>query len=199
MQKGNRLVYGVFVNDADYVVKKTVNKRIVECQFYRTWRAILTRCYSAKFQSNNKTYSGCTVSKDWHRFMSFREWMKDQDWSGKQIDKDLLFPGNKIYSPETCVFVSQATNLFTIDRSADRGEFPIGVSWNKKNKNFRSDCRNPFTDKKEFLGSFDCPEAAHEAWRKRKHELALQLAAQQADPRLAKALSIRYLKEQSCI
>jgi hypothetical protein len=38
-------------------------------------------------------------------------------------------------------------------------------------------------------------EQAHEAWRKRKHELALQIAALHADPRIAKALSIRYLPE----
>ena len=192
MRNKCRLVYGVGVNDADYVVKKTANGRVVECPFYRTWKAILTRCYSSKFQIKNKTYEGCALSASWHSFMAFREWMKEQDWKGKQIDKDLLFNGNKLYSSETCVFVSQATNLFTVDRRADRGEYPIGVCWNKENKNFRSDCRNPFTDKKEFLGSFDSPEAAHKAWRKRKHELALQLAAQQTDHRVANALSNRY-------
>lgn len=125
--------------------------------------------------------------------MAFRAWMAEQDWHGRDLDKDLLFPGNKVYGPETCVFIHDGLNNFTTDRAADRGDSPLGVYWHKQSGRFRAQCSNPFTGKLETLGLFTCPDAAHEAWRKRKHEHALALAAQQTDPRIAKALSVRYL------
>lgn len=194
MQKRRKLVYGVGVNDSDYKVFFKLNGKQVTCPFYETWNGMLKRCYSQKFQAKQPTYIGCYVRSEWHRFMAFREWMSQQDWQGKALDKDLLFPENKFYGPDSCVFVTQQLNSFTTDRAASRGDWPIGVYWGKHAGKFRALCCNPFIGKREHLGYFACPEAAHEAWRKRKHELALQLAAGQTDTRLAKALSIRYLK-----
>jgi len=53
-------------------------------------------------------------------------------------------------------------------------------------------CSNPFTRKGENLGYFTCEEEAHQAWLKRKLELAHLLAAEQTDTRVAKALIERY-------
>lgn len=113
---------------------------------------------------------------------------------GNQLDKDLLFEGNKVYSDENCVFVSPLVNSFTIDRGAARGEWLIGVAWNKRACKFQSQCSNPFTKKLENLGYFDCEQQAHQAWLKRKLELAHELAAIQTDARVAKALIDRYSK-----
>ena len=118
--------------------------------------------------------------------------MTGQDWEGMQLDKDLLFTGNKVYSKETCVFVSGMVNSFTIDRGASRGEWLIGVNWEKGRGKFQSGCRNPFTKKREHLGRFDSEQKAHQAWLKRKLELAHLLAAEQADERVGKALIERY-------
>jgi hypothetical protein len=118
--------------------------------------------------------------------------MEKQDWEGLQLDKDLLFEGNKIYSAETCVFVTKAINTFTTDRGNDRGEWLIGVDWHKRVGKFKSQCRNPFTKKGEYLGYFACEQQAHKAWLKRKLELAHLLAAEQTDERVAKALIERY-------
>ena len=125
-------------------------------------------------------------------FTNFKSWMIVQDWEGKQLDKDILFEGNNLYGPDTCVFVTRMTNMFTIDRGASRGDLPIGVHWRKAEKKFQSLCRNPFTKKQEHLGYFTCEQQAHEAWRKRKLDLAHELAAEQTDPRVAKALINRY-------
>ena len=70
-----KLVYGVGINDADYVVQKYetivyVNgkrkRRLVWiCPFYQSWKHMLQRCYSNKFKERNPTYEGCSVSEEW--------------------------------------------------------------------------------------------------------------------------------------
>ena len=141
----------------------------------------------------NPTYTGCSVCDEWLTFSNFKRWMEKQDWQGKCLDKDLLIPGNKVYSPDNCALVDAATNLFIGDNAASRGDFPIGVIFDKPTGRFLSRCRNPFTKKFENLGRFFTPEEANLAWRKRKHQLAVQLADLQADERVSKALKTRYL------
>ena len=196
-----KLVHGVGINDADYVVQKwetiEVNgkqkqKLVWYCPYHRTWADMLKRCYSDKLQEERPTYKGCSVSEEWKIFSNFKAWMEKQDWEGMQLDKDLLFEGNKVYSAETCVFVTRAVNMFTIDRGASRGEWSIGVYWDKGVGKFISKCSNPFTKKQEYLGTFTCELDAHQTWIKRKLEIAHLLAAEQADERVAKALISRY-------
>ena len=186
------LSFGVGINDADYQVRPTINGKRVTCKFYMKWYSMLSRCYSGKVKQAHPTYAECTSCHEWLTFSNFKKWMESQDWQGKEIDKDILFPGNKVYSPERCVFVDSRTNSFIIDSRASRGEWPIGVNWHRHNEKFHTHCRNPFIDKQEYIGEFDCPQKAHEAWRKRKHQLALQLADLQTDDRVAAALRIRY-------
>lgn len=199
-----KLVYGVGINDADYVTQrfetigyvngKQKQKLVWICPYYKSWRDMLKRCYSTKYHQQYPTYKGCSVSEDWLAFSNFKAWMEKQDWEGKHLDKDILFEGNKVYGAETCVFVTLTTNNFTTDRGNDRGEWLIGVYWNKREEKFHSRCCNPFTKKRESLGLFTSEQEAHEAWAKRKLELAHELAAIQTDPRVAKALIDRYSK-----
>ena len=121
--------------------------------------------------------------------------MEKQDWSGKCLDKDIIAPRSRLYSPETCAFVLQATNSF-VARDASRGEYPTGVNLCKRTGKYCAQCKNPFTGKKESLGYFSTPEDAHEAWRKRKHELAQLVAATESDPRIIEALKKRYSFEE---
>lgn len=202
--KNKKLVYGVGINDAGYVVQrretigyvngKRKEKQVWVCPYYIAWVNMLSRCYSVKFQERNPTYKGCGVSDEWLTFSNFKSWMEKQNWEGNQLDKDLLFEGNKIYSAETCVFVTRLVNMFTKDQAAARGEWLIGVCWTKRDGKFIAQCSNPFTKKIEKLGYFDCEQEAHETWLKRKLELAHELAAIQTDPRVAKALIDRYSK-----
>jgi|SRR5690554_94420 len=202
--KLRKLVYGVGTNDADYVVQKleTIGyvdgkrkqKTVWTCPYYQTWKNMLERCFSIKCQERNPTYKGCSVSEEWLTFSKFKSWMEKQDFEGKQLDKDLLYEGNKVYSAETCVFVTQMVNKFTNDHGARRGDWLIGVSLDKRRDKFQSRCKNPFTRRNEFLGYFDSEQEAHEAWLKRKLELAHDLAAIQTDERVAEALIRRYSK-----
>lgn len=200
VRKKTKLVHGVGRNDADYQVHVFsmiggTQKLTWQCPFYRTWKSMIDRCYSAKRQTKRPTYAGCTVVPEWHSFSAFREWMVDQSWDGMQLDKDILDPGNRVYSPDTCVFVSSQINSFMLDCSASQGEWPVGVSWSKRANKFRAMCSNPFSGRHEIIGCFTCPDAAHEAWRKRKHEHACRYADMQTDQRIAQALRIRYAKQ----
>jgi hypothetical protein len=186
------LVCGVGINDAGYSVRQRSEGRSI-CKFYQTWRDMLFRCYVDSYKRKRPNYAGCIVSNEWLYFSNFKKWMETQDWQGKHLDKDILIAGNKIYSEETCVFVDAVTNTFITDCGRSRGLWPIGVSWQEDCGRFKAQCRNPFIKKLDYLGLFYCQEAAHHAWKNRKHKHALRLADLQSDPRVAAALRTRYL------
>jgi hypothetical protein len=189
-------VCGAATNDADYRTQVKVDGKIVwACPYYTKWKDMIKRCYSPILQKKLPTYIGCSVCDEWLLFSSFKKWMEAQSWEGKDLDKDLLFIGNKIYSPETCIFIDHTVNMFTTDSGKTRGEWPLGVYFHKPNGKFQAYCNNPFTLKQEKLGYFTCPEEAHLAWKTHKHELACQLSDSDLvnDPRVAEALRVRYL------
>ena len=193
-----KLVYGVGVNDADYVTQlyeeygyvngKRKRKKLWTCPFYQTWANMLERGYRKGYKIKYPTYEDVTVCEKWHRFSVFKSWMEQKDWVDKQLDKDLLVQGNKVYCPEACVFVSGQVNMFLTTSSGSRGEYKIGVSWHRDVGKFMANCRDPFTRKGEYLGLFLTEEEAHEAWLTKKLEHACALAALQTDERVAKAL-----------
>ena len=194
-QMAMKLICGIGLNDSHAKTSRNEGGRRVWCKFYDAWKSMLTRCYSAANNRRRPTYVGCSVDPEWLTFSVFRNWMGAQDWQGKQLDKDLLVPGNKIYSPDTCVFVSRELNQFLTDSGRSRGEWPIGVSLDKKSLKFKATCCNPITGKPEHLGLFIDPCEAHEAWRNRKHQHALRYADMQTDPRIAAALRTRFAPE----
>lgn len=94
------LVYGVGVDDLDYPKKKLLpNGKYSFCPYYQRWRGMIRRCYSKAQLGKNPNYEGCTVCDEWLTFSNFKSWMEKQDWEGKELDKDLLVRGNKVYSP----------------------------------------------------------------------------------------------------
>ena len=202
----NKLVYGVGVNDLGYrtqvyedVTKnggKRIQKSVFKCKYYAVWKSMLERCYSKKSLESKPSYIGTSVCSEWLYATAFKKWMEQQDWHGKCLDKDIIVPGSKLYSPETCAFVLTATNLFVIASDASRGDYPIGVYLYKPTGKYQASCGNPFTGKKENLGYFSTPEEAHEVWRKHKHELAQLVAATESDIRVVEALKKRYSFEE---
>jgi hypothetical protein len=79
---------------------------------YIVWRGILRRCYSESHK-HYKSYGGrgVKVCDEWRNdFMTFYNWALANGWQkGLQIDKDIKGDG-KLYSPETCVFVTNTVN-----------------------------------------------------------------------------------------
>jgi len=167
-----KLVYGVGINDADYTLSKYEKfvsaegllkvRQVWVCPFYSRWQSMITRCYSKNFLIENPSYKDCTVCEEWLTFSKFKSWMETQNWSGKTLDKDILCKGNKIYSPEFCVFVHAKVNLFIIERESKRGEWPIGVHFEESYQKYKSTITS--NNKTVNLGRYDTAEQAHQAW-----------------------------------
>ena len=119
--------------------------------------------------------------------------MEQQDWKGKHLDKDLLVYKNKVYSPETCVFIDQRLNNFLVKRDKCRGIYPIGVSYCTKPK-MSNPLKHPYQaqirerGKTVDLGLYLTPEEAHKTWQKAKIKKAHDLAASQIDERIVQGL-----------
>ena len=170
-------VYGVGINDANYLVEPIINGKKHVCPAYMTWKSMLCRCYSGKYQKGKPTYIGVSVCDEWLSFMNFRDWWVDNHIDGWHLDKDLL-TDNKEYSANNCIYIPSWLNAFTIDSGASRGENPIGVSFSKSNNQFMSRCCNPISGKREYLGYFKSADDAYNAWRSRKLDIALRLKSQ---------------------
>ena len=87
--------------------------RLTDIVAYKTWANMINRCYNPTTHSYKPTYADCRVSKKWHNFQNFARWYyKNYPQDGKkyQLDKDKIKPGNKVYSPENCCFISQTEN-----------------------------------------------------------------------------------------
>ena len=200
------LVFNVGINDADYTVSKFQNLGMVNgvrknkvvwlCPYYIVWKNMLARCYAVNRQRQHMAYIGCSVCAEWLTFSKFKAWMETQDWEGKHLDKDILVHGNNIYSPNTCVFVSPALNMFLTGRAAMRGDYPIGVSFHKKSGKFCSSISNPFSNKQEHLGLFITPEEAASKWLTRKREFAKIYAELQDNYLVSLAILKRYELEE---
>jgi hypothetical protein len=149
---------------------------------------MLKRCYSEKELVKRPSYSDCYVCEEWLTFSNFKKWMEAQDFHGKQLDKDILLLGNKIYSPETCCFVTQRVNSFVISRRAKISDLPIGVCLHKRIKKYSATCNNFLASKIDHIGYYDNPEDAHCAWRKRKDLYAKMLSFEIKDKKISKAI-----------
>ena len=132
-RKSNKLVAGVGVNDADYPIVRfgeTINgkkKREWVCPFYKTWAAMLNRCYREPIL---KSYKDTTVCEEWYTFSNFKSWMETQDWEGKELDKDLLTDNNH-YSPQNCIFILGWLNVYLVGGKPDHPTHLPGISYNK--------------------------------------------------------------------
>lgn len=206
------LVYGVGINDTDYQLFKAESyidengkrrKRVLfYCVYYRTWREMLRRGYCEKFKKKCPTYTDCTVVTEWHLFSNFKRWMEQQDWQGKELDKDILFEDNKQYGPDKCVFVSRRVNTFLINQVGVKTNTSsyIGVHWETKSAKYKTQCNSVTTGKQIHLGYFLDPLEAHNAWREFKLEQALILIEQEnLSDQIADALINRYQQKLSGI
>jgi len=148
-----------------------------------TWGHMLQRCYDETCRDKFPTYVNCTVCDKWLNFQNFLDWYKENFYAVEKekmcLDKDILHKGNKIYSPETCVFVPQNINKLFTKSNGTRGEYPIGVTYSKTNKKFRANCNNG--KKQIFLEYFATPTQAFQCYKDYKEKVIKRIASQYID------------------
>ena len=98
---------------------------------YKTWNNMLIRCYDKKEKEKHESYYDiCTVCDEWFNFQNFARWYIDNFYEvgteRMHLDKDILIPGNKLYSPENCLIVPQRINMLFVNRPNNRG-LPNGI------------------------------------------------------------------------
>jgi len=142
---------------------------------FMTWKSMLTRCYNENQKLKTPTYKYCVADKSWHNFQNFATWYEKNYYEINNeimaLDKDILCKGNKIYSPETCVFVPQKINSLFTKCDKARGKYPIGVYFDDDNGKFISTCRNTLLNNKVYLGSYSDQNEAFQRYKvyKEKH------------------------------
>ena len=181
------MVKGVGIND----VPGPTRVGSIKDPYYATWIYMLMRGYDPEYKQRFPTYEDCTVCDEWLLFNNFKAWMVQQDWEGKELDKDLLTPGNKVYEPSKCVFISGLVNKFILEGETRRGDCPIGVSFHKASGKYQARCSNLGKGSK-YLGLYDCPNEAHLVYTAYKKKLAVELSKLETSPMIADAILRRY-------
>lgn len=173
-----KLLYGIAFNSGGKHKTQASGKKT---SAYQAWRDMLKRCYSAKSQEKNPTYIECVVTEDWYDFQNFAEWFYSNEYSDKgyQLDKDILFPNSKIYSPETCCFVPQELNILLLDSAAARGQHPQGVCFDKSRSKFQAQLK--INGKSKHLGRFDTSGEAYQAYKEAKERYVKNKALEWAN------------------
>lgn len=157
----------------------TVDGKSIQTQSGSVWYDMRTRCNAnGSIQKRQPRYIGCTMSTDFCNFQYFAEWHIEQIGFGienYEIDKDILFEGNKLYSRDTCILVPYELNMFLVAHNAARGIYPQGVFLDKRRNMFQS--RLFVNGKCVYLGAFKTPELAHAAFKVAKEAEARRWAS----------------------
>lgn len=198
-----RLLWGFGINDVNSPTQEEIRREdgtrevIWRCPFYQKWMSMVRRCYSETLhKQTSPSYRDCTVCEEWKYFSNFKVWMEQKNWEGKHLDKDLLSPMSRIYSPETCTFVSLEVNEFMTSSKNARGKYPLGVHYDNEKELFIAQCHSPVTRVQEVLGTFSNPEDAHEAWKDAKLSGAKYLASLEGNLDIGDILIKRYTFEK---
>jgi hypothetical protein len=200
-----RLICGVGINDADYVVKvskkyklpcgKTKSELVWQCPVYRAWKSMIERVHDKKYLSKRPTYLKVKITPEWYRFSNFRKWVMSLPYNtkGLSLDKDILSgEGQKIYSPDTCAFVSKVVNSYVLDFNTEDAK---RVRQRTKNC-WEARISNPFL-KKDVKFYSSVPEDCISWVKDKRVEIIKRLIANELDSRIREALSIKYLKGEA--
>jgi len=163
---------------------------------YNMWIGMLRRCTEKRWVTH-PTYMGTNCSENFKNYNFFHSWCTEQigfdavDEMGNtwQLDKDILLRGNRTYSESVCCFVPQRINSLLTKSNKSRGYYPIGVFFDKARNKIKAQCNNGSI--KVYLGSFNTPQEAFQAYKTYKEALIKEVAneyKEQLDYRVYEAL-----------
>ena len=163
-----------FIGDFEYI------GLIKRDPIYKLWYAVLTRCYDEKFHIKQPTYKDCYMGNEWLGLVNFSNDLEHilgynciKDYPNIQfdLDKDILFNGNKEYSMDKCCFVPHAINMFIACHHRTNTSGYEGVSYNKNAHKYIAYIS--INDEYVYLGLYDKAENAHEEYKKAKMDRLL--------------------------
>lgn len=148
---------------------------------------MLQRCYDPYYLNKYPTYINCYVCDEWLCFQNFAEWFYDNYYECNDekmcLDKDILCKGNKIYSPENCIFVPNRINTLFVKCNKTRGEYPIGVNFKPKINKFQARCSTLKDNKTKsiYLGVYPTVNEAFLVYKQYKENYIKQVADEYKD------------------
>lgn len=160
-----------YIGEGPYIADKT-------SKVYREWNNMITRCYDKKQRYKNLKYINCSIDEYFLCFQNFAKWHEDNYYEIPNekmcLDKDILIKGNKIYGPNTCIYVPQSiNNLFTLSTVSRNKDLPIGVR--KEGNKYYARAPHKKVSMKGYKGQAT-PEEAFECYKSAKEGYIKQVA-----------------------
>jgi hypothetical protein len=147
---------------------------------YQVWNSMIHRAYDEKYHKRQPTYKDVTVCQEWWNFQVFADWFQENYYTIENevmsLDKDILVKGNKEYAPDKCIFLPERINTLIINCNGSRGKYPVGVTYNKKNKAYQSQCANGKGEVIPLGGNYNTPEEAFFAYKEFKEKVIKEVA-----------------------
>lgn len=136
------------------------------------WSNMNTRCYNDNYHEERPSYTECTICDEWldeeTGKQNFFDWCCENFYviDGEdtvQLDKDILIKGNKVYSPDTCIFAPKKINdMFGGSSKKSDNDLPKGVSRSKKTGKYKP---LVYVEGRQVnVGMYDTPEKAWEVY-----------------------------------
>lgn len=174
--------YGKHVYNIGYLGNTSSNINNKTKKSYGVWCRMLQRCYDTKAFYKRPTYINCSVCDEWLCYANFEKWYDENYYEIPNekmcLDKDILLKGNKIYSPLYCRIVPNEINCLFTKSNKSRGNYPIGVTYNKRENKFKAQLSILKNNKKtrQGLGTYNTPEEAFLAYKKAKEKYIKEVA-----------------------
>ena len=163
--------YDVTVNGVGYIgvgkYKTTQEDPKRHTDEYNTWVTMLYRCYC---DEDTVYFKESSVCKEWLCYQNFAEWYSQNKYEVKgrlHLDKDILFPGNKIYATDKCILIPQRINMLFVNQMNKR-HLPNGITQHVKG--YLAEYNN------ENLGTFKTLEEAYKVYSAKKKEEVVRVA-----------------------
>lgn len=145
---------------------------------YSRWKNMMNRCYNVVLQDKYFTdYKDCEICEEWWNYANYRKWFDEHvpdvgknEIGNYDIDKDILYQGNKIYSASTCCIVPHFINALAKDNKS--GKYMQGVT--KEDNRYVTEIY--YCGDRIKLGSYKTEEEAFKVYKNYKEKFIKDIA-----------------------
>lgn len=123
--------------------------------YYYKWHAMLQRVKSDTYLAKRPTYKECDICEEWKYISKFKGWFDSNYIENYVLDKDLYIPNNKVYSPETCLFIPNNINQLINKQN-------VGGYSKRPSGNYQ--VRMNIGGKLKILGTYKMEKEAHQVY-----------------------------------